>query len=292
MPQVERALGPHAKVDELALLTSQLALRGVRVDKPDGAWPAEAQLAVDDLTVDLALSALATEPRTIPKATLSGLYLAIVRRADGSTHVLPDLTEGEAEAKAASTDRTPVSIHIDDLELRDATLEFVDESMKERARIKLSHLSGHIHNLQLPGLEGKTGIELDGKVPGPRTTGTLELSGSIALSDLDSKTTLRMRGLDLAVFEPYLVKAMDTGVEHGTFDLRLAPRIHDRSVTAPGHIEIHGLTLAPSQRPGGSFLDMPRAAVVKALEGRTSWTTTTVAPPPGWATRRRAMGAD
>ncbi|HEX5658952.1 MAG TPA: DUF748 domain-containing protein, partial [Polyangiales bacterium] len=263
--QLQRALGPHAHVDELALLTAQVAVRGVRVDKPNASWPTEAQLRVGSLTIDLALSALTAHPRTIPKLTIEGLYIAIVRRRDGSTHVLPDLTEAPDEP---ADDAPSGSLHIDDLELRDATVEYVDDTMKQRVRIKLTHLSGHIQNLQLPSLEGQTGIELDGKVPGPRTTGTLELRGAMALTSLDTKLKLLARGLDLHVFEPYLIKSMDTGVEQGHFDFALAPTIRARKVRAPGHIEIHGLKLADSDTTTGSFMNMPRAAAVKALAGR------------------------
>ena len=74
--------------------------------------------------------------------------------------------------------------------------------------------------------------------------------------------------MDLVALQPYLVKAPDTGVRKGTLDLDLQSDVSKGRLKAPGKLTISGLELAPAKSAFGTFMGVPREAVVASLKNR------------------------
>jgi len=74
--------------------------------------------------------------------------------------------------------------------------------------------------------------------------------------------------VDLVALQPYLVKAPDTGVRKGTLDLDLQSDVSKGRLKAPGKLTISGLELAPAKSAFGTFMGVPREAVVASLKNR------------------------
>ena len=273
--QLQSALGPHGSFDELTITPSRVIARGIRIGRPDARWPADMQLHASTVTLDISPRQLLLSPRVISRASIDGLYLAIVRNRDGSTHVVPELSEVRrgASDEAAQPGK---ALLLEELELRDAAIDFIDDSMPRRVRMRVTGIAGTIRQLKFPEFDERSTIELAGTVPGRHSRGDMRVSGAMTFATLDGKLALRWRKLDLTSLDPYLVKSMRNGVAQGTLDMTLSPVIAHRRVIAKGHVDIHGLKLSKSDDVGASFLSMPRAALLASLEDHNGTISTDV----------------
>ncbi|MEI7447648.1 MAG: DUF748 domain-containing protein, partial [Burkholderiales bacterium] len=90
--------------------------------------------------------------------------------------------------------------------------------------------------------------------------GRIELDGWVRLVDGDSTLRTRLRGIDAVVLQPYLRRALGSGVRGGALDLELESSVEARRLRAPGRLALAGLRLG-----GGDPL---REAAVALLEDR------------------------
>jgi len=103
-------------------------------------------------------------------------------------------------------------------------------------------------------------------VKGIHQDGRVDISGWADLSTKDSSVKLQLRSVDMKAIEPYLIKANDTGVRKGSLDLDLQSDVRNKRLKAPGKLTISDLTLAPSEGIMGTFMGVPRDAVLSFLE--------------------------
>lgn len=120
----------------------------------------------------------------------------------------------------------------------------------------------------MPDLAGRTQLRLEGVVKGVQRNGTLSINGWGELAAKDSEIATRLRGVDLIAFQPYLIKAAETGVKRGTLDLDLKSTVRKNVLHAPGTLTLTGLELASGGGAFGTFMGMPRQAVLNSLKNR------------------------
>jgi hypothetical protein len=72
----------------------------------------------------------------------------------------------------------------------------------------------------------------------------------------------------MKAIEPYLIKANNTGVRKGTLDLDLQSDVRNSRLKAPGKMTISELILAPSKGMMGTFMGVPRDAVLLFLKDK------------------------
>lgn len=84
----------------------------------------------------------------------------------------------------------------------------------------------------------------------------------------DAQLAVRLRGIDLRVLQPYLLRVNEGGVERGFVDLDLDATVRAQRLQAPGRVVFSGLELA--SRPGvfGSFAGLPEQLVLAAVRER------------------------
>lgn len=261
--QVEQELGPESEVGEIAVGWSAIEIRGLRMRSPKG-WPAEDVLRAERIVLAPDLRALLSAKPRVHRITVEKGYLSMVRARDGRLRVVPGMTEKKADARKA--DAQTQSVAIGAVELRDSTLEFFDETVRRPAHLlRLENLQAVVEDLRMPDLAGRTRLKLDATVRGVQRNGTVALHGWAELVTRDSEITTRLRGVDLVALQPYLIKAAETGVRRGTLDLDLSSVVRRNALRAPGTLTLTGLELAQSGGALGTFMGMPRQAVLGAL---------------------------
>jgi len=85
-------------------------------------------------------------------------------------------------------------------------------------------------------------------------------AGWTQVSSRNSDIELKMRSVDLAVVEPYVITVAKSGIETGTFDLDLKATVRDNVLEAPGTLTLHSLKLK-----SGGLSSIPREVLVGAL---------------------------
>jgi hypothetical protein len=266
--QVEQALGPDSEVREIVVNWTSIEARGVRIRAPKG-WPAEDALRAERIVVSPDLLGLFSARLHVPRIVVDKAYLSVLRTHDGKLRLLPGLLERSKASTGAGTTESMPAFTIGTVELRYGVLDFFDATVRTPAyRTRLEQLHAKIEDLRFPNLSGRTGIQLDGTLKGVQRDGRLSINGWTELASKNSEIVTRLQGVDLVALQPYLIKASETGVRHGTLDLALKSVVRNNRLRAPGTVTLNGLELAPGGGAFATFMGVPRQAVVAALKNR------------------------
>lgn len=267
--RVIEGLGPESEVAEVRVGWSSLELAGLRVPAPDG-WPARDALRAERVTIVPRLRGALSGELRVRSITVSKPYLSTLRRRDGRLRVLPGLLgaaqEAEPPASPAAAART---VTIDRITLEDGVLELFDASVATPPfEIHLAQVEATMLDVVPPAFAGRTRFDLRAVLEGPRQNGRLRVVGWAELASGDSSLTTTLRSADLVALQPYLIRAGERGVRAGTLDLELQSEVRANRLHAPGRLTISNLELGPARGSFGSFMGLPRDAVVSALENR------------------------
>ena len=262
--QVEQALGPESEVGEIVVRISSIEIRNIRIAAPKG-WPAQDALRAERVVVRPDLLGLFSARIHVPTILIDKAYVSVVRGRDGKVRLLPSLLQKPAAAESPSTPE----VSIGTIELRNGELEFFDASVRQPAhKTRLEQLHARVEDLRIPSLSSRTAIQIDGMVKGVQRTGKLSIVGWTELAAKNSEIATKLQGVDLVALQPYLSKASETGVRKGSLDLRLKSTVRNNRLHAPGTVTLSGLELAPASGPFGTFMGVPRQAVIAALKNR------------------------
>ena len=265
--QVEQALGPDSEVAEIIVNWTSIEARGVRIRAPKG-WPAEDVLRAESIVVSPDLLGLFSARLHVPRIVVDNAYLSVLRSHDGKLRLLPGLLE-RPKAPADATSAPGPAFTIGAIELHHGVLDFFDATVRTPAhRTRLEQLHAKVEDLRFPGLSGRTGIQLDGTVKGVQRNGRLSINGWAELASRNSEIVTKLQGVDLVALQPYLIKASETGVRHGALDLTMKSVVRNNRLRAPGTVTLTGLELASGSGGLGTFMGVPRQAVVSALKNR------------------------
>ena len=259
--KVEQALGPEAEIGEIRLGLGAVEVIKLRLKAPPG-WPAPDALRAERIRIAPDLLALLSGKVGISSITVDKGYVSALRSADGKLRVVPSLLEKKEEKKDAG--KGP-EVSIGAIELLDGVMEFFDATAKKPAhKIRLEQLQAKVTDLNLPDLQARSKLRLDGVLKGVRSDGKILIDGWMVFASKDSEFRNTLRGVDLMAMQPYLLKATDTGVRSGTLDLDMQSTVKANHLHAPGTLTLNGLQLDS----GGTFMGAPSAAVLKLMKDK------------------------
>jgi len=274
---VVAALGPGAEVGTLDVQVRTLAVTGLRLPGGEGEWPTPHALRAERLEIAPSIRSLFSDRVRIASVAVVQPYVSMVRTRDGRLRVVPTLIERRVPpAPAASAPEGAPSeagiahrsVTVDEIRVRGGEVELFDASVRSSPwRIHLVDVDATIGSITGPPLAGRQSLAIQSVVDGPARDGTVSVEGWIDSDTRDLALTVRMRGVDLRAFEPYLAKSTSVRVTGGSFDLDLRPTVKARQLIAPGHLVLTNLSLA-----GGSasdrILGVPRDLLLKAMAAR------------------------
>jgi hypothetical protein len=267
--KVVEALGPDSEIKEIRVGWSSVDVEGLRIKGPKG-WPAGDTLRAEHVAIVPALRSIVSGQIRVSSMTILRPYLSALRTKDGKLQVVPSLLagtpgKGRVGASPASAAAPPVTIgHI---ALQDGVVEFFDATVASPpAKIRLEQIQATAHDVVVPSLAGKSPFDVAGVVKGVRRDGRITVSGWAEIASNDSSVKTTLRSVDLVALQPYLIKAAETGVQKGVLDLDLQSEVRKNRLKAPGSATISDLELAPAKGGVGTFMGVPRDAVVAFLK--------------------------
>lgn len=259
--KVEQALGPEAEIGEIRLALGAVEVIRLRLKAPPG-WPAPDVLRAERIRIAPDLLALLSGKVGISSITVDKGYVSALRSANGKLRVVPSLLEKKEEKQDAG--KGP-EVSIGAIELQDGVMEFFDATAKKPAhKIRLEQLQAKVTDLNLPDLQARSKLRLDGVLKGVRNDGKILIDGWMVFASKDSEFRNTLRGVDLMAMQPYLLKATDTGVRSGTLDLDMQSTVKANHLHAPGTLTLNGLQLDS----GGTFMGAPSTAVLKLMKDK------------------------
>lgn len=266
---VEAALGPNSEVASIEAGFSSIAINGIRI-RAGKDWPAAEELSAARVVVRPDWGALLARNIRIASIEVEDGYLSMLRRKDGKLLLLPSLLGTPATAKDKAADKNGggdamPEVVIGGVQLSNAAVDFFDASVRQPAhKLRLEKTTVRLGQLRLPSLAGQTSMELDGTVKGVQRDGKVTLKGWAEIASKDSEMRAQLAAVDLVAFQPYLIKAAETGVKKGALDLDLKSTVKKNRLHAPGKVTLSGLELAT----GKTFMGMPREAVVSSMKDK------------------------
>ncbi|WP_035054601.1 DUF748 domain-containing protein [Andreprevotia chitinilytica] len=270
--KVVEALGPDSEIGEIKLGWSAIEVTNLRIKGPKG-WPTDDALRAERIIIEPDVRALLSANIHIHKITVQGAYLSIWRTANGKVRLLPSLLERAKTAASgdnASSPSTALQVVIDRIALEHGAVDSYDSSIRRPAhKLQLTDANIKLDDLHLPALNNKSELDATATIKGTRRDGSAKIGGWMIFADQDSDLTTTLRGVDLISLQPYLIKASETGVKHGTMDLDLKSAIAKRHLHAPGTITLTDLELTAGGGAWSTFMGMPRDVVINGMKDQS-----------------------
>jgi len=269
--KVVAALGPDSEIKDLRVGWFSLDVEELRIKAPSE-WPAADALRAERLVIVPSLRSVLSRQIGVQSITIVRPYLSALRTSDRQLWVVPSLLAGTAgmeEPAGSSTRDTARTVTVGRITLRDGVLEFFDATViQPPLKVRLEEVQATLHDMVVPALTGKTRFNLAGVLKGVRRDGTVTITGWAEFATRDSSVQTTLRSVDLVALQAYFVKAPDTGVRKGTLDLDVQSEVSKGRLRAPGKLTISSLELAPAKGSFGTFMGVPREAVVASLKNR------------------------
>lgn len=264
--QIVTALGPDSAVAAIHLDWRGVVIEDLVIRAPRG-WPAPESLRAGRVTVVPALRSLVSGQYRVKRVEIERAYLSALRPARGGFRVLPNLLEQPRQKAQAGA--PPPTVTIAAVVLKDAALEFYDASVRRPAlKIRLEQLQVKVEDLVVPALDRRMALQLDGVVKGPRHDGRVTMSGWLVPATQESSIRTELADIDLKALEPYLLQASEAGVKRGRLSMRVQSDVHGRKLKAPGTLSLEDLELSSGGGFLGTFMGVPRSAVLAVLRDR------------------------
>lgn len=268
--KIASALGPTADVREMIVGWSAIEIRGVRIRAPQG-WPAAETLHAERIVVSPDLAGLFSGNVAIRRIDIDDAYVSILRTPDGRMKIMPGMLDSPASSHAAKPARAEggVPVSIGALAFHGGAIEFFDASVRQPPqKIRIEGLHAELSDIHLPAMDRRMKIAIGGVIKGVARDGKVAIDGWLELAARNSSIASSIRGADLVLLEPYLVKAAETGVKKGALDLDLKSVVTANKLNAGGSVTLSGLELESTGGAASSFMGMPRALVISALKNR------------------------
>lgn len=271
--RVIAALGPLGSAGSIDVGLTSVRLNHVLL-KPPAGWPAPDVLRADQITIVPDIHDLIARRMHIRSVTVSGFDLSVVRTASGSIEILPNLKESLNRSNAGSNAggaSIPQEKTVDHVGFEQGTFEFYDFTVSKPAyKVTVTQATASVDNLHLPALTDPTTVAVNGSIAGPSHTGTVSFDGWIKIASKDSQTTSTLKGVDVVMLDPYLLKKTGAKAEvtGGTVDMTVQSTVNNYQLHAPGTLTLHNLQLADTGNPLDTFLSIPTKLAIAALKSR------------------------
>lgn len=257
--KIEEALGPNSEVTSIEVGFSSIEISGIRIRAAKD-WPAGEELSAKRVVVRPDWGALMSKTIRVASIDIDDGYISMLRRKDGKLLLLPSLL-----GKKETADQPMPEIQIAGVKLGNTAVDFFDASVRQPAhKLRLEKTDIKLGQILLPALTGHTSLQLEGTVKGVQRDGKVSINGQVEIASKEAEMSTRLSGVDLVAFQPYLIKAAETGVRKGTLDLDLKSTVKKNRLHAPGTVTMTGLELTS----GKTFMGMPRDTVVSMMKDK------------------------
>jgi hypothetical protein len=267
--RVVRALGPESEIREIRVGIRGVFIEGLRIKGP-AMWPAQDALRAERVTIVPSLRSLLTAgPYRILSVTIDDPYLSVLRTKNGKLLAVPSLLAAEGSKGNPGAPAGRPLVIISSISLRNAAVEFFDDTIGPPGRkIRMEGIQATSKDVDVPGFSSKSAFALTGTVKGRSLDGQVGISGWACLANSDSSIRVTLKSMELTQLQPYLSKQGDVKITGGTLDLELSSEVHGKKLRAPGKVTLADLKLAAAKGLWGSFMGMPRGAVLSLLKDR------------------------
>ena len=267
--KVVEALGPDSEVKDILVSWTSVKMEGLRI-KGSNEWPATDTLRADQVILVPSLRSLLSGQYRVRSITIINPYLSVYRTKNGKILAIPNLLTKKDQTTVRSETVTEKSaVSIGRINLQDGVIELYDATVaKPPLKIRFEWIEANMEDLVVPTMNRRSRFDIQGLVKGIHNDGSVNIAGWAEISTKDSSINLKLKSVDLLTLQPYLIKTGDSRVQKGTLNLDLQSNINNNYLKAFGKITISNLKLAPTSGVMGTFMGVPRDAVLAFLKDK------------------------
>jgi hypothetical protein len=260
---VLRALGPESEIGDLRVGFTSIIISNVNVGAPRG-WPAKSTLSAERVVVQPNLRQLLSRRIEINKVTVENGYVSVVRpKEGGGLKILPTMLAEHKKQKAQNEGKTG---HIETVELDNCVVEFFDATVTAgKGKMRLDTVHGTIDDINIPKLDSRSKVDLQALIKGHAHNGTMAVAGWVNVEGKSSELATRVRGVDLVLFQPYLIQKAKAGIDEGTFNLELKAAVKRNVVGAQGELLLADVKLQEGDGTVSTLATILEKAVLSTL---------------------------
>ena len=259
--EIEAYIGDGAEVGEIKVGFRSVEIFDLRIPRGKN-WPNVDQLRARRIEVVPNFRSLLKGRIEAGKIRVYEPYLSVVRTRSGAVRVCPTILEAPA--------RDTPPIRMKSIVITGAHMDVFDYSVGARpVVIKTTHANISLSNVVYPRYNSRIHVRTTARIQGKDATGTVEITGWMVVSTMDSELQTTLRGVDLTSFQPYLSQsAGDATIKQGTMDLNLKTLIKDNVLNARGDITWVNLEFEKT-RGVQKFMGVPVAALLHLMKDQT-----------------------
>jgi hypothetical protein len=241
--RLQRGIGPGVTFSEIRVKATHLSIKGIQYED---SLQKRRLLQIEEMRVYPDLSSLLKRRLSVREWTIIRpsffFYRTPERKTIGPLHPLGFEEKGrEASGKKAGEDDSfPVEIRR--LKVKEGSLSYEDgEAGEMRGRIRLKDLGLDMRDIKYPVSSARSPVEFKAKVEGKTKEGEVSLRGWIDLKTIDLEASLRVREMELNIFEPYYRKRVTAAIESGHMNMDAKIEVKSRKIDVPGEMELADL---------------------------------------------------
>lgn len=261
--RVVAALGAGSELKQLHVRWNAIELVGLGVPGPKG-WPTARTLEAERIKLVPSLRSLLSNDIKIASIEIEKPYISVYRTTRKVALVPTILHEGEKPDGGKASAR---KVTIDRITVHDGVMEIYDATVAPKpVKTRLEAIQATVKGVVAPALDDKAEFDIDAVVKGARRDGKAKVTGWVAQHGRDSSSHIVLDGVDLVSLQPYLARKGDVRVERGSLDLNLKSEVRNNQLDGKGKVVLRDLQLAESGGFTGTFMGVPRNAVVNSLK--------------------------
>jgi hypothetical protein len=187
------------------------------------------------------------------------------RMADRSGPRDPGVAPKERGIARKETDDT-VPVKIEQLRIEGGTFSFEDDKVGEPpGRIELKEIDLVLEKIKYPLTSHPSALHFKARVKGIRKEGSVEARGWIDFVTSDMDVDLKVRDVELKLFQPYYRKRVTAEIESGEIRLDAKVVVAKKVINAPCQLDLTDLRLVKGQ---GTFFYVPADVIISLLKDR------------------------
>lgn len=260
--QIQKLIGPGLTIKWIKLKPTYLLVGGIRYENPNFK---KIFLDIEKIMIYPDIFSLLKKSIKINRISIIKPYFIIYRSDQGKIFFpLPDI--GTKEERGDKEGRPqPISIYIENIKVENGRIQFEDEKkITPPAKIRFDGLNLSINNIHYPFASTNSPITLQTKIKGENMDGSLETKGWINIKSMDLEADLKVRNIEIKIFEPYYRSKISAEIEKGYMNMDTKISLKNRFIDAPGEMEIVDLKI----HEGGAIFYIPAKILISRLKDR------------------------
>jgi len=265
--QVQKAIGPGFTIAEIKVKVTHLSINGIRFEDPR---TKQNFLQIEEMRIYPDLPSFLKKRLQIRELMILKPSFFFHRTREGGfvgpwAFIKKEEKSGEAPGKEEKKEGEAISIKIDRLRIEKGSIDFDDMKAGEiPGQIRLRKVDLEIRNIGYPLVSSRSPIELKGKMKGKTKEGEIVTKGWIDLKTSDMETSLKIREVELKVFEPYYRKRVSAEVESGHLNMDAHISIKKRVIDTTGKLEVADLHV----KEEGTIFYIPAKTLLSRLKDK------------------------